>query len=113
MTVVDFRSGGYDDARGLHGGGQPDGSFRSHEWDAEGWDDAHRAPGADIGRLSDRNSVLGRVARLTHYLGALVSVVLMVSLLIWGYQLVVRDVSGVPVIRAVEGTRLLLERQHA
>ncbi|MBB1491357.1 SPOR domain-containing protein [Paracoccus sp. MC1854] len=102
MTVVDFRSGGYDDARGPHGRGQPDASFRSHEWD-EDWDDAHRAVIADGVPLSDRDSVLGRVARLTHYLGALVSVVLMISLMIWGYQLVVRDVSGVPVIRAVEG----------
>lgn len=102
MTVVDFRSGGYDDARGPHGRGQPNASFRSHEWD-EDWDDAHRAMGAGALPLSDRDSVLGRVARLTHYLGALVSVVLMISLMVWGYQLVVRDVSGVPVIRAVEG----------
>lgn len=102
MTVVDFRSGGYDDARGSQGRGAPDRSFRSHEWD-EDWDDAHRALHPESGRLSDRDGVLGRVARLTHYLGALVSVVLMVSLMIWGYQLVVRDVSGVPVIRAVEG----------
>lgn len=102
MTVVDFRSGGYDDARGSQGRGAPDRSFRSHEWD-EDWDDAHRALQPEAGRLSDRDGVLGRVARLTHYLGALVSVVLMISLMVWGYQLVVRDVSGVPVIRAVEG----------
>lgn len=103
MTVVDFRSGGYDDARGVHGRGQPDSSYRPHEWDAEDWDEAQRAELAEARRLSDRDSVLGRVARLTHYLGALVSVVLMISLMVWGYQLVVRDVSGVPVIRAVAG----------
>lgn len=99
MTVVDFRSGGYDDPRGSYGHGDTDIPFRAHDWHAEDWDEAQ----ADGGRLTDRNSVLGRVARLTHYLGALVSVVLMIALAVWGYQLVVRDVSGVPVIRAVQG----------
>ncbi|WBU61782.1 SPOR domain-containing protein [Paracoccus albus] len=44
-----------------------------------------------------------RLGRLTHYLGAVVSVILLVGLVVWGYKLVARDVSGVPVIRAVQG----------
>ncbi|MFV0410399.1 MAG: SPOR domain-containing protein [Paracoccus sp. (in: a-proteobacteria)] len=44
-----------------------------------------------------------RLGRLTHYLGAVVSVVLLIGLVVWGYKLVVRDVSGVPVIRAATG----------
>ena len=36
-------------------------------------------------------------------MGALVSVALIVILAVWGFKLVVRDVSGVPVIRAIEG----------
>lgn len=35
--------------------------------------------------------------------GAVVSLALMVGVGIWGYQLLVRDVSGVPVVRATEG----------
>lgn len=103
MTVVDFRSGGYDDTRGSYGHGDTDIPYRAHDWNAEDWDDLALEGQQDGARLSDRSGVLGRVARLTHYLGALVSVVLMLALLVWGYQLVVRDVSGVPVIRAVEG----------
>ncbi|MFD1796409.1 SPOR domain-containing protein [Paracoccus aurantiacus] len=44
-----------------------------------------------------------RLGRLTHYLGAVVSVILLIGLVVWGYKLVARDVSGVPVIRAVQG----------
>lgn len=103
MTVVDFRSGGYDDSRGSYGHGDTDIPYKAHDWNAEDWDELALEGQPDGPRLSDRSGVLGRVARLTHYLGALVSVVLMLALLVWGYQLVVRDVSGVPVIRAVEG----------
>lgn len=111
MTVLDFRSGGYADPRDAYGAQADDGQaphWQSRQaaapgWPAdEDWDDAPRA-GADPARLTDREGVLAGMARLTHYVGALVSVVLMAALAIWGYQLVVRDVSGVPVIRAVEG----------
>ncbi|WP_134724418.1 SPOR domain-containing protein [Paracoccus luteus] len=104
MTVLDFRAGGYDGARGRAGHGVHDESlddFLAHDWPDEAWDDAR--PAGAPARITDRDSVLGRVARLTHYLGALVSVLLMCALAVWGYRLVVRDVSGVPVIRAVEG----------
>ncbi|MEE9428067.1 MAG: SPOR domain-containing protein [Paracoccaceae bacterium] len=40
---------------------------------------------------------------LVNWLGALISITLMAGLVWWGYQLLVRDVSGVPVVRALEG----------
>lgn len=110
MTVLDFRSGGYADPRDGYAA-QADEAHTAHwqsnaavpGWRAEDdWDET-QAAGADSMRLTDRPGMLAGMARLTHYVGALVSVVLMAALAIWGYQLVVRDVSGVPVIRAVEG----------
>lgn len=40
---------------------------------------------------------------MANWAGAVVSVGLIVGIGIWGYRLLVRDVSGVPVVRAVEG----------
>jgi len=40
---------------------------------------------------------------LVNYAGAAVSLALVVGVSIWGYQLIVRDVSGIPVVRAAEG----------
>lgn len=45
----------------------------------------------------------GRVAGLMNGLGAVTSVALIVGLGVWGYQLWQRDVSGIPVVRALEG----------
>ncbi|RBI77191.1 SPOR domain-containing protein [Roseovarius sp. TE539] len=43
------------------------------------------------------------IARLAYAAGAVVSIALTVGMGVWGYQILVRDVSGVPVIRAAEG----------
>ena len=40
---------------------------------------------------------------LSNYAGALVSLALVAGVSVWGYQLVMRDVSGIPVVRAAEG----------
>lgn len=40
---------------------------------------------------------------LVNYAGAAVSLALVVGVSVWGYQLIMRDVSGIPVVRAVEG----------
>ena len=40
---------------------------------------------------------------LMNWMGAFVSIALIGGLAYWGYQLMVRDVSGVPVVRALEG----------
>ncbi|MEX5729387.1 antitoxin (DNA-binding transcriptional repressor) of toxin-antitoxin stability system [Rhodovulum iodosum] len=42
-------------------------------------------------------------ARIVAWAGGLTSAALVAGLAVWGYQLVVRDVSGVPVVRALEG----------
>jgi len=43
------------------------------------------------------------LGKLTYAIGSLVSIGLVVGMGVWGYKLLVRDVSGVPVIRAAEG----------
>lgn len=45
----------------------------------------------------------GKVQRLVQIAGAASSVALVVALGVWGYRLAVRDIAGVPVIRALEG----------
>lgn len=45
----------------------------------------------------------GQVQKLIHFTGAACSLALIVGVGLWGYRLAVRDVTGVPVIRAVEG----------
>ncbi len=44
-----------------------------------------------------------RVQKLFGAAGAITSAVLVAGLLVWGYRLAVRDVTGIPVIRALEG----------
>lgn len=43
------------------------------------------------------------ITRFVNLLGAVTSLALVVGMGVWGYKLVMRDVSGVPVIRAAEG----------
>jgi hypothetical protein len=45
----------------------------------------------------------GRLSHLVHLAGAVCSVALVIGVAVWGYKLAVRDVSGVPVVRAMEG----------
>ncbi|MBK4216440.1 SPOR domain-containing protein [Paracoccus caeni] len=97
MAVMDFREGGYVFSRHK--------VKREFSYDQDGWDD-EQAQYDDQRFAADPQggaSLSARVARLTHYLGALASVGLMVALLAWGWQLVSRDVSGVPLISALEG----------
>ncbi len=44
-----------------------------------------------------------KIQKLTNIAGAVVSLALIVGIGVWGYKILVRDVSGVPVVRAVEG----------
>lgn len=44
-----------------------------------------------------------RLGRYTHLIGAGVSVALLLGGVVWGYQLAMRDVTGIPVIRAAGG----------
>ncbi|MFD2174232.1 SPOR domain-containing protein [Rhodobacter lacus] len=43
------------------------------------------------------------VQRWVQWAGAATSVALVLGVVVWGYKLAVRDVSGVPIIRAIEG----------
>ncbi len=43
------------------------------------------------------------LTRLTNFAGAAISLALVVGIGVWGYKLLVRDVSGIPVVRAVAG----------
>lgn len=45
----------------------------------------------------------GRAARWVNLAGAACSVALALGVVVWGYKLAVRDVSGIPVVRALEG----------
>lgn len=45
----------------------------------------------------------GNLASAANWAGAALSLTLVVGVAVWGYRLIVRDVSGVPVVQAIEG----------
>ncbi len=45
----------------------------------------------------------GALTRVTNLVGAALSLALIAGIGVWGYKLIIRDVSGVPVVRAIEG----------
>ncbi|MFD2813552.1 hypothetical protein ACFSYD_01500 [Paracoccus aerius] len=93
---MDFREGGYVFSRHK--------VKREFSYDQGGWDDQpQRGAGRPAADAPGNDGLTARFARVTHYLGAVASVALMVGLMVWGWQLVSRDVSGVPVIRAITG----------
>jgi len=57
---------------------------------------ASRAQPGEGGRVA-------AIAKITNIAGALVSLGLLVGIAQWGYDVMMRDVSGVPVVRALEG----------
>ncbi|WP_289041316.1 SPOR domain-containing protein [uncultured Aliiroseovarius sp.] len=77
---------------GMHGGLQPT-SHIARMADLTG-DDAQPASG---------QSGAGGVGTALNYAGAALSLALIVGLGVWGYKLAVRDVTGIPVVRAIEG----------
>ncbi|MEP1328764.1 SPOR domain-containing protein [Pseudophaeobacter sp.] len=92
---------GYDQSYGAaayaaptYGGESPQGySYDETPQDDYGYDDSgYQEPVARAG-----------LARAASLLGAAASLALVIGIGAWGYQLVMRDVSGVPVVRAVEG----------
>ena len=54
-------------------------------------------------RVADGVAASSAAAVVVNWIGAILSVSLVVGLSVWAWQLTVRDVSGVPVIRALEG----------
>ncbi len=57
----------------------------------------------DFRQFATNGRDFGRFGAGVSLLGAATSVALVVSLGVWGYKLAVRDVSGIPVVRAIEG----------
>ena len=51
-------------------------------------------------------------SRWVNVIGATCSVALVLGLVVWGYKLAVRDVNGVPVVRALEGFRRATNALH-
>lgn len=49
-----------------------------------------------------------RFTNLVNFAGAALSLALILGVGLWGYKLVVRDVSGIPVVRAIEGDMRVL-----
>ncbi|MEJ8560805.1 SPOR domain-containing protein [Yoonia sp. GPGPB17] len=49
-----------------------------------------------------------RVTNLVNFAGAALSLALILGIGFWGYKLIVRDVSGIPVVRAMEGDMRVL-----
>lgn len=79
------------------------GGFDPAQADGTGYEaDAYMAD--DYGYADDA-APAGRAGfgRMAGMLGAVASLALVVGIGVWGYKLVMRDVSGVPVVRAVEG----------
>ncbi len=93
-----------------HAGGHPDsvgavaqGYFtvaddRHGEAGFDGSCDYEDVPGSQDADPGDRS-----FAKTVNMLGAVASLALVVGIGVWGFKLVVRDVSGVPVVRALEG----------
>jgi len=52
---------------------------------------------------SGQRMASGRLTQITHLAGAACSIALVLGLGVWGYNLAVRDVNGVPVVRAMSG----------
>jgi hypothetical protein len=55
------------------------------------------------GGANARNGVAGQTTRIIAMAGAATSVALVLGLGYWGYRLAVRDMTGIPVVRALEG----------
>lgn len=74
---------------------------------AQGYYEGYQPPHS--GRIPSPTSNAGampgavRVGRLVNFAGAVLSVALVAGVGIWSYRLMVRDVTGVPVIRALAG----------
>lgn len=71
----------------------------------EGFQKAPESRGemADYPDREDGAPRAASVATMANWAGALVSLLLIAGVAVWGYRLLVRDVTGVPVVKAAEG----------
>ena len=56
-----------------------------------------------INRMPQQAAQFNKITKLMNTAGALMSVALIIGVGVWGYRLLVRDATGVPVVRALEG----------
>ncbi len=57
----------------------------------------------DLGHSSPAQDSSGKFAKMANTTGAVISVALILGIGVWGYRLLVRDVSGIPVVQAIDG----------
>lgn len=70
---------------------------------AQGYYEGHYAPPSEHARAGQPAAASGGVVRFVNVAGAVVSLALVLGVGVWSYRLMVRDVAGVPVIRAMGG----------
>lgn len=116
FTDQDVRFAPQSGAQSGYPSGQPSGQYAGHHGHApQGFSapQSHYASGPDTGpayvydTTGDDGSSEGferpKLGK-AQWAGAVVSLALVLGLGVWGYQLMMRDVNGVPVIRALEGS---------
>jgi len=77
--------------------------YAHHASEDEGWSDAHQHANHGQQPPQQGGGIAGTATALTNFIGAALSLALIGGLGVWGYKLLVRDVSGVPVVAALEG----------
>ncbi|MCC5984091.1 MAG: SPOR domain-containing protein [Rhodobacteraceae bacterium] len=76
-------------------------AYRDHL--AEGGTRGESHPSYPRYQVAERETAPVRIGALLNWSGAALSLALLAGLGLWSWQLMVRDVSGVPVVRALEG----------
>lgn len=84
---------GWSQAGRVQDGTVPEGSAQDHPTLG------HPTPGHPTPGQPESSSL----GAMSSVVGAMVSLALVVGIGVWGYKLMIRDVSGVPVVRAIEG----------
>ena len=97
----DYLAQGSSSESGAYGAAYGAAAAQSYGYESQ--EDAAEDYGYDDGNSFATPIAASGLARITGLVGAAASLALVVGLGVWGYQLVMRDVSGVPVVRAVEG----------
>lgn len=77
--------------------------YQPYGSDQQGGYDYDAAAPQVAAAVADAAPALPRLARMAGFLGAAASLALIVGVGVWSYEIISRDVSGVPVVRAVEG----------
>ncbi|UWQ93191.1 SPOR domain-containing protein [Rhodobacteraceae bacterium M382] len=104
-------TGNTEASQGAYGSYSYNGYAQPGQAGYTGWGDpdpAYTSDGSDFDTASDGGEPLSLASspglgRAVSLMGAVASLALVVGIGIWGYKLVARDVSGVPVVRAIEG----------